>query len=169
MNKRMISAIFTVLTLVFITVGLVGSWYSVHSKYSGTGFMSMESESNADVFLTKMEGSSSGMGGASLKQTIDLSELKEQYETAGMDTSFLDAISNTLILTIITLISAIVALVFIVLSMYKEEFQKIGRILALAVSVFSLLAVIVFMTGFSSFVESQAASYGSQTGEIGFW
>lgn len=167
MNKNIIGMVFAILALVFIIIGLFGSWYSSHMEMSLLGSSSMISDS--DVYLTRIEGSSGYQVGARSIQSMDLSEIREQYESAGMDTSFIDAIGNSFIVTIVALIFGIIAMVFAIISILKSKFKIIAGILSILVFVFAILAPIIFMTGFTSFVEAQASSYSSSAGDIGFW
>lgn len=170
MKKNIIGMVFTILALVFIAIGLVGSWYNAHMEISMTMF---ELESNADIYLTRLEGTST-MGGNVQTQSLSIDEAREQYKAAGMDTGFFDTIGNALILTILALIFAIMALIFSILSVKIPKLQKIGGILAILLFIFALIAPILFMTGFSGYLDEQAAiaeasSPSSNIGDIGFW
>jgi len=167
MKKNVIGMVFTILVLVFVIIGLIGSWYTSHMKIS-SGTMDMESDSN--IYLTRMDGKSV-MAGQTSEQSVELSDIREQYEAAGMDTSFIDAIGNVFIITIIALIFTIIALVFAVTSIFKPKLQMIGGIFAIIVFILVLLAPILFMTGFSSYLEAQTELYGTTAGEanMGFW
>jgi len=134
-----------------------------------TSLLGTDMTSDSDVYLTKIEGTSS-MSGQTI-QSMDISELKVQYEAAGMDTSFVDAISNAFLITIIALIFAIIAMVFAIISVIMPKLQMIAGILSILLFIFAILAPILFMTGFTSFVESQMSAYGTSGGatDIGFW
>ena len=168
MQKKIIGMIFAILALVFVIIGLVGSWYNVHMEYSSSY---MTGESDSDIYLTRMTAKST-MGGSTQEQDMSIDEIRDQYEAGGMDTSFLDAINNTFIITIIALIFAIIALVFAGLSFKIFHLGKIGAILLILVFVFALISPILFMTGFQSFIDQQMETYsGMTTGveDIGFW
>ena len=168
MQKKVIGMVFAILALVFIIIGLVGSWYNVHMDYS---LSYMEGESDTNIYLTRMTAKST-MSGSTQEQDMNISDIRQQYEAGGMDTSFLDAIDNAFIITIIALIVAIIALFFSGLSFKIFQIQKIAAILFILVFVFALIAPILFMTGFQTFIDQQLESMSYMTGEvedIGFW
>ena len=168
MKKNILGIIFAIIALVFIIIGLVGSWYNIHMETSLSGFNSV---TDSDVFLTKMEASYDHGTGTPTKQSIDLDTVRKQYESAGMDTSFLDGITIAFYLTIIALVFAILTLVFGIISISLPKFQMLSGILAILILLFAILGPLLFMIGFYSFIEQQSKLY-TVTGDVegmGFW
>ncbi len=166
MKKNMLGMVFIILALMFVIIGLVGSWYSTHMKMSTMGMMEMD----VDISLTKIY-STSNMNGQKVTQSMNISAIREQYDVSGMNTGFLDAIGNTFIITIVALIFAILAMVFVILSLFKPKIQMIGGFFSILLFVFMLIAPIIFMIGFTGYAETQSASFGAsgETSQIGFW
>ena len=168
MNKNIVSTIFTILALVFIIIALFGVWYSGNQKISLSGF---EIENGFDIHLNSIEGRVVNDGGDLETQSESISELREQYKEAGMDTGFLDVIDTTFIITIIGLVFAILAFIFAALSFFKPKIQKIAGILSILLFVFALIAPIYFMIGYSDYLDEQIESWGtsSEISDLGFW
>ena len=166
MKKNVIGMVFTILALVFIIIGLVGVWYNGSVKAT---FFDTEIEANTSIYLTKIEGSGGTDTNPAETQSVSTSDARAQYEAGGMDTSFIDAIETAFLITIIVMVLAIVSLVFAVFNVIQSKLQIIAGIMGILVFIFALIAPILFMLGFTSYVEAQTQAYGSTGSEIGFW
>jgi len=131
MKKGIIALISMVITLVFIIVALVGTWYGMSTKLEGVGTMDFENEVSAT--LTSITGPDPETNEEVTKSNADW---RKQYEANGEDTGIFDVLDNTFYITIFTVIIAILAVIGILgLTFNFGNPKTIGRCLLFHVSV----------------------------------
>ena len=124
-----------VLTLVFIIVALVGTWYGGHGEEDVQG-----TKVTVDYSMSLTKGEVKGEGGG-VEQTT---EIKYDEDMDGKH-----VFDNTMYITIIALVFAIISLVMVLLMTFSNAGMKnmkmIGIIFGILTVVFSLIAPLYFM------------------------
>ncbi len=160
----MIALICMLLTLVFIIVALVGTWYGMSSKLEGTGTMDYDTEYTST--LTGSTGPDPITGETITKSHADT---RKEAESAGGETGVYDVFDNTFYITIFTFIIAIIAVIGILgltLNFGNPKTMKmLGSIFGIITFILALVAVFYFMTALPSELDTKT----SEGEDAGFW
>lgn len=152
MKKGIIALICMVITLVFIIVALVGTWYGGHGEVESMG---IKGEVDYSFGLTGGEGKSEFAG---QKETTEI-EYDDDFDAKGV-------YDNTMYITIIALITAIIALICILGMTFNfgniKTMKMLGGIFGILTVIFALVAAIYFMTALP---EENRGTWG----DVGFW
>jgi len=163
-KKGIIALICMVITLVFIIVALVGTWYGMSTKLEGVGTMDFENDVSAT--LTSITGPDPETGEEVTKSNADW---RKQYEASGEDTGIFDVLDNTFYITIFTLIIAILAVIGILGLTFNfgnpKTMKMIGGIFGIITLVLAFVAVFYFMTVLPAEAELQTL----ENKDAGFW
>lgn len=158
MKKGMIPLICMLLTLVFIIVALIGTWYTVSYEMNEENYYQ-------NYGLTSAERKNPGEDDP---KTESYAEMKEDYEDSDADApSWIGVFDNAFYITIIALIVAIIALICILGMTFGfgnlKTMKMLGGIFGILTVVFCLVAPIYFMTAYPSEMYKDAPE------EYGFW
>lgn len=153
----MIALICMLLTLVFIIVALVGTWYSVSGEINGE-------EGYTNYGLTSYETKNPGQD----TETQSYADDKKDYEDAGMDVpGWIGVYDTTFYITIIALIITIIALICILGMTFSfgnlKTMKMLGGLFGILVVIFCLVAPIYFMTALPAEMSKDS------TEDLGFW
>jgi len=164
MKKGIIALISMVITLVFIIVALVGTWYGMSTKLEGVGTMDFENEVSAT--LTSITGPDPETNEEVTKSNADW---RKQYEANGEDTGIFDVLDNTFYITIFTVIIAILAVIGILGLTFNfgnpKTMKMIGGIFGIITLILAFVAVFYFMTTLPAEAELQTL----ENKDAGFW